>query len=108
MIGLDGKLYRCVAETHKAWHAGRSTYGGREIAGSVNPISLGVALTNDGTQPYKEAQYDTLGHLLADLMRRHRIPPSDVRGHNEVAPGRKVDPYDSFDWGRVLGLVGER
>jgi len=31
-----------------------------------------------------------------------------VRGHNEVAPGRKVDPYDVFDWARVLGMVGDR
>lgn len=108
LVGIDGKLYRCVADSKKAWHAGRSTYGGREIANSVNPISLGVALTNDGTQPYKEVQYSTLAHLLADLMARYRIPPTDVRGHNEVAPGRKIDPYDGFDWGKVLGLVGRR
>lgn len=108
LIGLDGRLYRCVEEHHKAWHAGRSTWLGREIAGSVNPISVGVALTSDGSEPYTQSQWATLADLLADLMTRYRIPPSDVRGHNEVAPGRKIDPYNTFDWAVPLGMVGER
>ena len=108
LIGLDGKIYQCVAEQHKAWHAGRSTWHGREIAGSVNPISVGIALTSDGSEPYTWPQYDSLANLLTDVMARYRIPPNDVRGHNEVAPGRKVDPYNHFDWRAVLGMVGER
>lgn len=108
LIGLDGALYRFVAEDMKAWHAGKSTWNDREIGGSVNPISIGIALTSDGTAPYTSPQYDTLAWLLSDVMTRYRIPPSDVRGHNEVAPSRKIDPYDTFDWARVLGMVGER
>lgn len=108
LVGVDGKLYRCVAESKKAWHAGRSTWLGREVGNSVNPISIGVALTSDGTEPYTQPQLDTLSDLLSDIMTRYRIPPSDVRGHNEVAPGRKIDPYNTFNWQTVLGMVGER
>lgn len=108
LIGLDGRLYRCVLESFKAWHAGRSAWHGREIAGSVNPIAIGVGLTNDGSRPYTSAQYDTLASLLSDVMTRYRIPPSDVVGHNQVSPGRKTDPYDIFEWDRVLGMVGDR
>lgn len=108
LIGRDGRVYRCVPEKAKAWHAGRSTWQGREIGGSLNPISIGLAMTNDGTQPYSADQYNSAAHLLADIMTRHRIPPSDVRGHNEVSPGRKIDPYNVFDWRMLLGMVGER
>lgn len=108
LIGRDGNLYRCVLEKAKAWHAGRSKWHGREIGNSVNPISIGIGLTSDGSEPYTDAQYWTLADLLGDIMTRYRIPPCDVRGHAEVSPGRKVDPYDVFDWRRVLGEVGER
>lgn len=108
LIGRDGKLFRLVDEKYKAWHAGRSSWHGREVGVSVNPIAIGIALTGDGTEPYTDAQYWTLADLLADLMARYRIPPSDVRGHDEVAPGRKTDPYPCFEWRRVLGEVGER
>lgn len=108
LIAKDGEIYQLVKDEHKAWHAGKSSYNFREVGNSVNPISIGVALTGDGSQPYTDAQYEALGNLLADLMAKYRIPPTDVRGHNEVSPGRKTDPYHVFDWHRVLGIVGDR
>ena len=106
LIGRDGEVYRIVPEDRKAWHAGRSHWKGREIDGSVNPISIGVAFANDGTELYRDAQMQIGGELIADIMARYRIPPADVRGHFEVSPGRKSDPWDHFPWPALFAAIG--
>lgn len=98
LVGRDGEVYRFVDEAEKAWHAGKSTFHGEEVAGSVNPISVGVAFANDGQEPYRDVQYVEGGKLVAGICKRWQIPIHRTRGHFEVSPGRKTDPWDHFDW----------
>lgn len=107
LVGRDGTVYRFVPETDKAWHAGKSEWKGASVHGSLNPVSVGVAFANDGGEPYKPVQYKVGGKLVADICARHDIQLRNIRGHYEVSPGRKSDPWSHFDWGefyRHLGL----
>lgn len=100
LIGRDGQAYQFVREQEKAWHAGVSTFHGEEIQGSVNPISIGVCFANNGkgSEFYTIIQYQRGARLVADICERHGIPLHRVRGHFEVAPGRKQDPWSHFNW----------
>ena len=99
MIDEAGTVTRLVAEEKRAWHAGRSFWRG--IA-DVNSASVGIELVNPGQEwgyrPFTDAQMDVLVPLLADIVRRHDIAPSNVVGHSDVAPQRKEDPGELFDW----------
>jgi N-acetylmuramoyl-L-alanine amidase len=111
LLAPEGRLYQLVSDSRQAWHAGDSTLRG-QARPSVNARSLGIEITNDGggRTPFTEAQYRTLEQLLVHLVRRYGIPVENVLGHREVAPGRKRDPADNFDWARIrqalAGAVG--
>lgn len=106
LVGRDGTVYSFVPESEKAWHAGRSFWDGYTVGGSVNPVSIGVAFANDGEEPYKPIQYQAGGKLVAEICERHGIPAHLIRGHHEVSPGRKTDPWDHFDWGEFFRCFG--
>lgn len=106
LVGRDGKVYRIVPEVEKAWHAGESSWPGITVGNSVNPRAIGVAFANNGTEAYREAQYVAGAELVADAMERYSIPLGLVRGHNEVSPGRKTDPYPQFNWRTFYGWLG--
>lgn len=108
LVGRDGQVYRFVSEDRKAWHAGQSEWGRFTVGDSVNPTSIGVAFANDGTgdEEYRDAQYEAGAQLVAGICHRHNIPIRLIRGHNEVSPGRKTDPWSWFDWERFFGLLG--
>ncbi len=105
LIGRDGKVYQFVNEEHRAWHAGRSAWEGRT---NLNDCSVGVCFANDGTgqEGYHFEQYDSGGRLVAEIMERHGVPLPMIRGHDEVSPGRKTDPWAWFDWAHFYGRVG--
>lgn len=98
LVGRDGRLYQLVDERQRAWHAGESDWGGDT---DVNSASIGIELDNDGSEPFAEPQIETLLALLRDLSTRYPIPPSNVLGHGDVAPQRKVDPSRLFPWRRL-------
>lgn len=100
VIARTGLLYIVVEEDQRAWHAGRSTWPGVPIVRkSVNHAAIGVALSNRGDgEPYGDIQYEAAGYVVADICRRHHIPAHMIRGHYEVSPKRKSDPYKYFDW----------
>lgn len=108
LVGREGDIYRFVDESEKAWHAGRSQWGSLTVDGSVNPTSVGVAFANDGTgdEMYTEHQYRAGAKLCAEICERYSIPVHLIRGHHEVSPGRKTDPWDWFDWRRFFALLG--
>jgi N-acetylmuramoyl-L-alanine amidase len=113
LVGRDGTVHQLVDEAQKAWHAGVSSFHGEEIEGSINPISIGVAFANNGKgdEPYTLEQYDAGAELVADVCRRRSIPLHRIRGHFEVSPGRKQDPWSWFAWPefyRLLGLYSRR
>ncbi len=93
LIRRDGRLIQFVSIAHRAWHAGVSTWDGRE---RCNDFSIGIELEGCDELPFAAAQYRTLNALLADLSRRY--PLQAVVGHSDIAPGRKTDPGPGFDW----------
>jgi N-acetylmuramoyl-L-alanine amidase len=117
VVGHDGRVYRLVSEDRTAWHAGVSCLPWeKQVPGaSVNARSIGIEVVNpgDGKVPFTEEQYRALCWLLRDIGLRHgwarlAIRPTEalsfprrVLGHRDVAPGRKTDPADNFDWGRI-------
>jgi N-acetylmuramoyl-L-alanine amidase len=108
LIDEEGIVTGLVPEDKRAWHAGRSYWRGET---DVNSASIGIELANPGHEhgyrPFPEAQIDALLPLLADIMDRHDIPRANVVGHSDIAPARKEDPGELFDWERLaeLGLV---
>jgi N-acetylmuramoyl-L-alanine amidase len=101
-IDEDGTLYVLVDEARRAWHAGVGFWAG---ATDVNDRSIGIELVNPGHEfgyrPFPEPQMQTLESLGRDIVARHRIPPHRVLGHSDVAPNRKQDPGELFDWPRL-------
>ena len=99
MIDEDGAVYALVAEDRRAWHAGVSCWAGDE---DINGCSIGIELANPGHEfgyrEFPQAQVDALLGLCRELLQRHPIPPHRVLGHADVAPARKEDPGELFDW----------
>jgi N-acetylmuramoyl-L-alanine amidase len=102
LIDEDGTLYCLVDERARAWHAGESFWRGNS---DINDRSIGVELVNPGHEfgyrAFPEPQMETLITLAQDLVTRHPIPPRNVVGHSDVAPSRKQDPGELFDWRRL-------
>jgi len=102
LVDEDGTIWRLVAEEHRAWHAGISSWRGRS---DVNGASIGIELVNPGHEwgyrPFPEPQMAALEALCRDILARHPILPRHVLGHSDVAPRRKQDPGELFDWPRL-------
>lgn len=92
-IRRDGELVQFVSTRERAWHAGVSSWAGRE---RCNDFSIGIELEGCDTQPFEAAQYRVLKQLLRTLVAAY--PVAAVVGHSDVAPGRKTDPGPFFDW----------
>lgn len=99
-IRRDGELIQFVPADARAWHAGVSSWRGRE---RCNDFSLGIELEGCDTMPFEDAQYRTLIELLRRLRRRY--PGVEIAGHSDIAPGRKTDPGPLFDWARLEGVA---
>ncbi len=99
MIDEDGTVTRLVAEDKRAWHAGRSYWRGIT---DVNSASIGIEMVNPGHEfgyrPFSDAQMEALLPLLARIVEVHDIPRANVVGHSDIAPARKCDPGELFDW----------
>jgi N-acetylmuramoyl-L-alanine amidase len=102
LIDEDGAVWSLVAEDRRAWHAGVSSWRGRS---DVNDASIGIELVNPGHEfgyrPFPDAQMAALEMLCRDILARHAIPARHVLGHSDVAPARKQDPGELFDWPRL-------
>ncbi len=99
LVDEDGSVLRMVPEEKRAWHAGQSYWRGLH---RVNGASIGIEIVNPGHdhgyRPFPRAQMDALLPLVAGIVRRHQIPKANVVGHSDVAPARKQDPGELFDW----------
>jgi AmpD protein len=103
VIRRDGQLIQFVSCNDRAWHAGASSWNGRE---RCNDFSIGVELEGADEIRYAAAQYAMLARLVKILMRRY--PIESIVGHSDIAPGRKTDPGRAFDWSRLRRLVAPR
>ncbi|MFM2074914.1 MAG: hypothetical protein RJB34_1219 [Pseudomonadota bacterium] len=93
-IRRDGEVVQFVDADARAWHAGRSSWRGKE---GCNDHSVGIELEGLEGLAFESGQYSALVHLCQDL--RQRYPVADIAGHEHIAPGRKQDPGPGFDWG---------
>lgn len=102
LIEEDGCVFRLVPERRRAWHAGIAYWRGVR---DVNSRSIGIELVNPGHEfgyrDFPEAQMQALEDLATELVLRHAIPAMNVVGHSDVAPQRKRDPGERFDWRRL-------
>ena len=105
MIEENGAVTRLVDEDKRAWHAGRSYWRGIT---DVNSASIGIELVNPGHEwgyrPFTAAQMESLLPLVGRIVRRYDSPRANVVGHSDIAPARKDDPGELFDWGRLARL----
>lgn len=96
VIFRDGQAIQFVPFTKRAWHAGVSQFQGRS---ACNDFSIGIELEGTDDIPYTSAQYQTLAVVTKTIQKAYpAITPDRIVGHSDIAPGRKTDPGDSFDW----------
>ncbi|MBL8788965.1 MAG: N-acetylmuramoyl-L-alanine amidase [Rhizobiales bacterium] len=108
LVDQDGGITQMVGEEMRAWHAGVSSWEGET---DINSCSIGIEVQNTGHggayEDFPEAQMDAVADLASDIVSRHKILPQHVLAHSDIAPERKIDPGEKFDWrfmhGRGVG-----
>lgn len=103
LVRRDGALLQFVSCDDRAWHAGRSSWRGRD---NCNDFSIGIELEGLEGERFEPVQYRRVARLLHALARRY--PLAEVTGHEHVAPGRKADPGPGFSWPLLARLTGFR
>jgi AmpD protein len=105
VIRRDGNITQYVSFAQRAWHAGQSSYNGRE---ACNDFSIGVELEGTDTIAYEVLQYQALADVVAALCVAYpKLTPARLVGHSDIAPGRKTDPGAAFDWPYARRLIAE-
>jgi N-acetylmuramoyl-L-alanine amidase len=99
IIDEEGAVYQLVEDKYRAWHAGVSSWRGRE---GLNANSIGIELVNPGHEhgyrPFPAAQMQSVLALCARLCAYHPIEARNIIAHSDIAPARKEDPGELFDW----------
>jgi N-acetylmuramoyl-L-alanine amidase len=99
VVEEDGAVFRLVPEARRAWHAGVSHWRGHAL---LNARSIGIEIVNPGHEfgyrPFPALQMAAVCDLCLGILARHPIPARNVVAHSDVAPDRKEDPGELFDW----------
>ena len=95
LVDEDGQIQQLVSEDRRAWHAGVSFWKGVE---DINSHAIGIEIANPGHRPFPAVQMAAVTALCHSILSRHPIPAHGVLGHSDVAPTRKEDPGEFFDW----------
>ena len=103
-IERDGKITQFVNFNTRAWHAGRSSYLGRP---ECNDYSIGIELEGSDFVPFTSAQYAVLAQVIAAIYRAYPKTRRHLTGHSDIAPNRKTDPGDYFEWARLRQMVAQ-
>jgi N-acetylmuramoyl-L-alanine amidase len=102
LVDEDGNITQMVREGERAWHAGQSLWAGET---DINSCAIGIEIHNPGHdidyRDFPEAQMRAVEALCRDILARHMIRPDRVLAHSDVAPGRKRDPGEKFDWAQL-------
>ena len=102
VIDEQGQITQMVSEAERAWHAGVSFWQGDR---DINSASIGIEICNPGHElgypEFPEAQMASVVALARDIIARHDIKPERVLAHSDVAPSRKADPGEKFNWFRL-------
>ncbi len=106
LIMEDGTIHQMVPEEKRAWHAGVGFWRGIT---DLNSASIGIEIVNPGHEfgyvDFPSAQMDSVRTLSQEVVKRHKIDPWNVIGHSDLAPARKEDPGEKFNW-KSLAEVG--
>jgi N-acetylmuramoyl-L-alanine amidase len=101
-VDEEGRIAQLVAERERAWHAGQSQWAGET---DINSCSIGIEIHNPGHDfdypGFPDVQMRAVEALCLDILSRSAIPRERVLAHSDVAPGRKRDPGEKFDWERL-------
>lgn len=102
-ISRGGKVTQFVNLNHRAWHAGVSSFKGRE---NCNDFSIGIEMEGTDTEPYTDRQYQVLIEVTQAIQNAYPgISNRQICGHCDIAPERKTDPGDAFDWKRYKNAL---
>ncbi|NOU12652.1 MAG: 1,6-anhydro-N-acetylmuramyl-L-alanine amidase AmpD [Methylococcaceae bacterium] len=103
LIKRDGACVQYVPFNLRAWHAGVSSYQGRE---RCNDYSIGIELEGTEQSSYTEIQYRRLAEVIEALLKNYpALSKQRITGHSDIAPGRKTDPGASFEWTKLFDLL---
>lgn len=106
LIQRDGDVIQFVSCLDRAWHAGLSLFEGRD---NCNDFSVGIELEGTDDQPFTDIQYAVLAQLSAQLCAAYpAITPERICGHSDIAPGRKTDPGECFEWPRFFAGLADQ
>jgi N-acetylmuramoyl-L-alanine amidase len=102
LVDVDGRVTQMVREADRAWHAGLSYWRGET---DINSSSVGIEIQNPGHAlgypDFPEAQMSAVVSLSRDIVVRNQMRATDVLAHSDIAPQRKIDPGEKFDWQRL-------
>ncbi|WP_182406055.1 N-acetylmuramoyl-L-alanine amidase [Psychrobacter sp. GP33] len=120
----DHKIYNLVPDYERAWHAGAGGFAGRTV---LNDTSIGIEIVNDGIAPqyrdalkngaldyhpaehyveFSEIQIKKVAQLVQELAKKYNVAPTNIIGHSDMAPSRKIDPGAKFPWQRLYKEYG--
>jgi AmpD protein len=96
LIKRDGSIIQFVPFDKRAWHAGKSNFNGQD---NCNDFSIGIELEGTDNLNYEAVQYQSLKTTLKQL--KDHYPVQNIVGHSDIAPGRKTDPGEAFNWDEI-------
>lgn len=101
VIGKDGDVVRLVPDEYRAWHAGAGEWNGETQ--DINSNSIGIELCNGlfGEMDYPKKQIEALTELSLHLIDKHGFHPTQIIGHSDMAPSRKIDPGSKLPWEKL-------
>ncbi len=101
-IERSGAITQFVNFSERAWHAGRSSYLGRH---ECNDYSIGIELEGSDFTAFTDVQYLVLAEVIQTIYQAYPKTRRHLTGHSDIAPGRKTDPGDYFDWVKLRQMV---
>ena len=102
LITRKGALIQFVPTHKRAWHAGISSYKGRQ---NCNDFSIGIELEGCDDEEFEKPQYHSLSKLINFLSIDLQINKQNIVGHADIAPDRKTDPGPLFDWTLLKSMI---
>lgn len=103
LIRRDGEMIQYVPFHQRAWHAGESDWQGRK---RCNDFTIGIELEGCDDQYFERVQYERLAELIVELCEQYpKLNTQQIKGHSQIAPGRKTDPGPYFDWDKLYSLI---
>jgi len=103
LVRRDGEIVQYVPFQKRAWHAGVSCYENRDCC---NDYSIGIEMEGEDETPYTEVQYQVLAKIIKNLIKSYpELNEQTIAAHSDIAPGRKTDPGEAFDWEYLKKLL---